>query len=91
MNKLKLDFRYSNDPEPHKERTKAILKAHPEVRTFIGRYPVSFLLIMFVVGLQIVIAYLLKDQGWWPVSYHSFCSRGFCQPRVFCTDSRSST
>ncbi|HEY6906847.1 MAG TPA: fatty acid desaturase, partial [Ignavibacteriaceae bacterium] len=47
MKKIKLDFAYSNDPEPHKERTKAILKAHPEVRQFIGRYPVSFMLILF--------------------------------------------
>jgi sphingolipid delta-4 desaturase len=65
MNKIELDFRYSNDPEPHRERTKAILKAHPEVREFIGRYSVSFIIILFVVGLQIAIAYFIKDQPWW--------------------------
>ena len=32
-----MDFQYSDLPEPHKERTKQILKAHPEVRNLIGR------------------------------------------------------
>ena len=36
-----MDFQYSDQPEPHKERTKQILKAHPEVRNLIGRNPVS--------------------------------------------------
>lgn len=59
------EFQFSNTPEPHKERTRAILKAHPEVREHIGRNPYSFLIILFVVGLQIVIAYLLSSQPWW--------------------------
>ncbi len=36
-----MDFQYSDQPEPHKERTKQILKAHPEVRNLIGRNPVK--------------------------------------------------
>jgi len=59
------DFQFSNSPEPHKERTRAILKAHPEVREHIGRNPVSFLIILFAVGLQLTIAYFLSSQPWW--------------------------
>lgn len=59
------DFLYSNQPEPHKIRTREILKAHPEVRNFIGRNPYSFLIILFIIGLQLLISYLLKDQYWW--------------------------
>jgi sphingolipid delta-4 desaturase len=33
------DFQYADAPEPHRERTKAILKAHPETRELIGRNP----------------------------------------------------
>lgn len=58
-----MDFQYSDLPEPHKERTKQILKAHPEVRNLIGRNPVSALIAIFVVALQFVIAYLLADQS----------------------------
>ena len=65
MSSIKKEFQFSNTPEPHKERTRAILKAHPEMREYIGRNPVSFLIILFVLGLQITIAYLLSLQPWW--------------------------
>ncbi len=65
MTSAKKEFHYSTTPEPHKERTRAILKAHPEVREHIGRNPYSFLVILFVVGLQLTIAYLLSSQPWW--------------------------
>src|SRR5574338_182375 len=83
MKKIKLDFAYSNDPEPHKERTKAILKAHPEVRQFIGRYPVSFMLILFVVALQIVIAFVIKDQAWWVPLITAFLVGAFANHACF--------
>ncbi len=59
------NFLYSDTPEPHKARTKDILKKHPEVRNLIGRNPFSFVIILFVVGVQFTIAFLLKDQSWW--------------------------
>ena len=58
---MKKDFQYSDQPESHKERTKQILKAHPEVRNLIGRNPVSALITFLVVTFQFVIAYLLAD------------------------------
>ena len=36
------DFRFSNEPEPHKQRTRAILTSHPEVRELIGKNPTTF-------------------------------------------------
>lgn len=60
-------FVRSSEPEPHKARTKAILKAHPEVRQLIGRNPYSFLLILGVVGMQIAIAWAVRSQPWWLV------------------------
>jgi len=65
MEMNKKDFLYSDTPEPHKARTKDILKKHPEVRNLIGRNPFSFAIILFVVGVQFTIAFLLKDQSWW--------------------------
>ena len=65
MEKLTKDFMYSDLPEPHKQRTKEIIKQHPEVRELIGRNPLSFIIILFVVAIQITIAILLSSQPWW--------------------------
>ncbi len=65
MSSKKLDFSYSQDPEPHKKRTKDILKAHPEVRNLIGRNPYSFLIILLVISIQATIAILLSNSAWW--------------------------
>lgn len=59
------DFVHSEDREPHRERTKTILKKHPEIRDNIGKNPYTFLIIILVVGLQIALAWYLKDKSWW--------------------------
>jgi len=58
-------FSYSTLQEPHKNRTKEILKGHPEIRQYIGKNPRSFWFILGIVALQIILAYALKDQSWW--------------------------
>lgn len=65
MSSQKLDFSYSQNPEPHKQRTRDILKAHPEVRNLIGRNPYSFLIILLVIGIQTTISILLSESAWW--------------------------
>ena len=60
-----LDFTYVGSPEPHRERTRSILKQHPEVRELISRNPVSFFLIIGVVALQSAIAFVVSSQPWW--------------------------
>lgn len=58
-------FTWSDECEPHKLRTKTIIKEHPEIRELIGRNPYTFLVILLAVGVQITAAYFLKDQAWW--------------------------
>jgi sphingolipid 4-desaturase/C4-monooxygenase len=58
-------FAYSSAPEPHKARTKAILKEHPEIRQQIGKNLFSFPAITALVGIQFAAAYLLQDSPWW--------------------------
>jgi sphingolipid delta-4 desaturase len=77
------EFQYSKTPEPHKDRTRAILKSHPEVREQIGRNPYSFLIILFVVGLQILIAYLLSNQSWWAALIVAFAVGAFANHACF--------
>jgi sphingolipid delta-4 desaturase len=66
MNK-KTCFAWSETAEPHKQRTKEIITEHPEIRNLIGRNPYTFLIILFCVGLQIALAYYLRDKSWWLV------------------------
>ena len=65
MKNQRNDFSFSDMVEPHKQRTKDILKSHPEVRKLIGRNPLSFLIILFVVTLQASIAIALSGQPFW--------------------------
>jgi sphingolipid delta-4 desaturase len=78
-----MDFQYSDLPEPHKERTKQILKAHPEIRKLIGRNSYSAVLVILVVTLQIAIAYFLRDQAWWVTIIVAFLVGAFADHTLF--------
>jgi sphingolipid delta-4 desaturase len=58
-------FSYSSSPEPHKIRTKEILKNHPEIRNYVGKNPFTFLWIVGIVAGQIGLAFWLQNQPWW--------------------------
>jgi len=58
-------FNWSDEREPHKLRTKTIIKEHPGIRALIGLNPYTFLIIIFCVGLQVVLAWFLQGQAWW--------------------------
>lgn len=77
------DFRYSEQPEPHRGRTKAILRDHPEVRTLFGPNPWSFGIILGVVGLQFTLAWALSDKPWWGVVAVAWCIGAFCNHAMY--------
>jgi sphingolipid delta-4 desaturase len=83
MTGKKRDFTYSDQPEPHKERTRNILKDHPEVRDLIDRNPYSFLILLFVVAMQITIAVLLKESTWWLVLIIAYLIGAFANHALF--------
>lgn len=61
-------FFASADAQPHPARTKAILKAHPEIRQLMGRNPWTGLVLLFILGMQLSIAGSLAWLGpdyWW--------------------------
>jgi sphingolipid delta-4 desaturase len=53
--------------EPHLDRTRALLKAHPEVRSLFGTVPSTAWFVVAIVGLQIAAALLLKTAPWWAI------------------------
>lgn len=77
------DFHFSPDPEPHKQRTREILQRHPEIRSFIGRNPSSFLLILDIVALQLFLAYILRDQPWWWALIAAYVIGAFANHALF--------
>lgn len=72
-----LDYLYSNEPEPHRARTKLILRDHPEVRKLFGNNPWSFAVILAVVAMQFSLAYLLRDQSPLLVAAVAWCVGAF--------------
>jgi len=59
------NFSWSDEPEPHLERRRAILSAHPEVRELFGPCPRTKYVCTALVGVQLLSAYALRDAPWW--------------------------
>src|SRR5262245_19321328 len=59
-------YLYSETPNPHFERMRQIMKAHPEVRDLFGPAPMTALWTLGIVAIQILVAYWLRDShpGW---------------------------
>src|SRR4029077_7319705 len=60
-----LGFSVSNLPDPHRSRTRNILREHPEVRQYIGKTPATFLIMLAAVALQIGFAGGPRESAWW--------------------------
>jgi sphingolipid delta-4 desaturase len=76
-------FVHSNSPEPHRVRTKAILKTNPEIRSLIGKNPKSFFIILGLVGLQLILCWVLRDQSWWWVIGIAYLIGAFADHALF--------
>ena len=64
MQGVPTNFHHAEWDQPHPERTRAIMKAHPEVRALFGRNPYTALICFSVVALQTAIAYGMGRLGW---------------------------
>jgi sphingolipid delta-4 desaturase len=70
--------------EPHVERRRAILKAHPEVKKLFGRNPTTFVWILTLTISQIIIAYLVNDSPFWLVLLVAYFVGAFFNHSLFC-------
>ncbi|MEO5683510.1 MAG: fatty acid desaturase [Chitinophagaceae bacterium] len=80
---IRTDFVHSTKQEPHRLRTKEILKAHPEMRKLIGKNPNTIFVIIGIVAFQVVMAWLLKDQSWWLVVGTAYLLGAFADHALF--------
>jgi sphingolipid delta-4 desaturase len=76
-------FFYSECPEPHRARTRQILKQHPDVRKLIGKNPLTFFAIVGLVGLQVAGAWFLADKPWWLVFVAAYLIGAFADHALF--------
>jgi sphingolipid delta-4 desaturase len=79
----KQDFVHVNTPEPHRGRTREMLKQHPELRGLIGKNPYSFFAIIGIVSIQLLVAYLLSGQSWWWVFGAAYLIGAFADHALF--------
>ena len=77
------DFVYSQQCEPHRIRTKQILKQHPEMRKLIGKNWLTIFAIVGIVSFQVVLAWLLHDQSWWLVVGVAYLVGAFADHALF--------
>jgi sphingolipid delta-4 desaturase len=77
------DFVYSQESEPHRIRTKKILKQFPQLRNLIGKNPLTMLVIIGVVASMIGVAWLVRDQSWWIVFAAAYLFGAFASHSLF--------
>jgi sphingolipid delta-4 desaturase len=62
-----LAFELVDYPEPHLERTRRLLRAHPEVRSLFGPISSTAWFVVGIVALQIAVAFALRHGPWWAI------------------------
>src|SRR5882724_6559199 len=77
------DFIYSLAAEPHRTRTKQILKQFPNLRNLIGKNPNTIFAIIGLVGFQLTLAWFLRDQSWWLVFGAAYLLGAFADHALF--------
>lgn len=83
MAESKIEFIFTDLPEPHRERTKAILKAHPDIRSLISRNKNSIFIILGIVALQIFISIMLSASSWWMALLFAYLVGAFANHTLF--------
>ncbi|HWO08083.1 MAG TPA: fatty acid desaturase [Polyangiaceae bacterium] len=61
-------FSWSDEPEPHVERRRALLDAHPEIRELFGPCARTKYVCTALVGVQLLAAYSLREAPWWLIA-----------------------
>ncbi|MES2377753.1 MAG: fatty acid desaturase [Bacteroidota bacterium] len=79
----KTDFVYSEVAEPHRVRTKKILKQFPNLRNLIGKNPNTIFAIIGLVAFQLVLAWFLRDQSWWLIFAAAYLLGAFADHALF--------
>jgi sphingolipid 4-desaturase/C4-monooxygenase len=77
------EFRQSVAREPHRERTRYLLKQYPDVRDLIGKNAFSFAWVVSVVALQVAIAWTVRAQPVWLMLVAAYLVGAFANHALF--------
>lgn len=83
---MQTDFHKAAHNQPHPSRTKQILKAHPEVKTLLGRNPWTAAIMLGVLAFQLGMAYAMGQvalQYWWVVPIAAWCLGAFANHTMY--------
>ena len=83
---MSIAFHQSEWDQPHPARTRAILRAHPEVRQLIGRNPFTGAIMLLVFSTQTSIAFVMGRFGWsywWLSLLIAFCLGAFLNHSMY--------
>jgi len=76
-------FNWSDEAEPHRARTREIIRKYPEIRDLIGRNPYTIFVILLCVGIQVTLALVLKDAPWWSLFVAAYLIGAFACHTLF--------
>ena len=77
------DFVHSDVAEPHRGRTKEILKKHPEIRDLIGPDSRTIWYSLVIVSAQIALSIAVANSSWWVVFAVAYCVGAFANHALF--------
>lgn len=80
---MRADYIYTDEPNPHSVRARAILKKYPQVKDLMGPYPLGFLYICLIVLLQFGVAALVSAESWWWVLGSAYLIGALCTHALF--------
>src|SRR5262245_43548855 len=80
---MRSGFVLTDRPNPHLQRGRAIIKAHPEVRRYFTRYPATGAYIAAVVALQMGLAYAFGGTSWLWVIVGAYLVGAFASHALF--------
>jgi sphingolipid 4-desaturase/C4-monooxygenase len=73
----KPEFEVVTFNEPHLDRTRALLKAHPELRALFGPVAATAWWVIGIVAVQIAVALLLRHAPWWALLLTAYAFGAF--------------
>jgi sphingolipid delta-4 desaturase len=76
-------FNWSEEAEPHRVRTREIIRKYPEIRDLMGRNPYTIFVILLCVGIQVTLAYFLRDAPWWSLFVSAYLIGAFACHTLF--------
>src|SRR5438045_8973719 len=77
------NFIHVNNSEPHRLRTREILKSHPDIRELIGKNSSSFIIIIALVALQVAASVIISSHPWWVIVLTAYFLGAFADHALF--------